>query len=100
MLGSLLPSTRNHSHNGTVHDRILQLPNNVYRVDDSMRGGSLFVRDCYEKLRDCVSDESELRRCFSIYGSPGIGKSSSLFHVMYRLAQEGSQWYDRHCYSV
>jgi hypothetical protein len=77
-----------YSHNGTVHDRILQVPNNVLWGDDSMRGGSLFVRDCYEKLWDCMSDENELRRCFSICSSSGI----VLVYVMYRLARKGSQW--------
>jgi hypothetical protein len=43
-----------YSHNGTVLDRILQLPNNIYWVDDSTYGSSLFVRDCYEKLWDFV----------------------------------------------
>jgi hypothetical protein len=78
-----------YSHKGTVHDRILQLPKNVYWVDDPSRGGSLFIRNCYEKLWDCVSDENHLIHRFSICGSPGIGKSWFLFYVMYRLAQEG-----------
>jgi hypothetical protein len=41
-----------------INDRILQLPNSVYRVDESMRGGSLFARDRYEKLWDCVSNDT------------------------------------------
>jgi hypothetical protein len=72
-----------------MNDRIVQLPNDVYWVDDPKRGGSLFARDCYEKLWDCVSDENQRIRCFSICGNPGIEKSWFLFYVMYRLAQEG-----------
>jgi hypothetical protein len=72
-----------------INDRILRLPNNVHWVDTSIRGGSLFVRDCYKKLWDRVSDENQVTRRFSICGNPGIGKSWFLFYAMYRLGQEG-----------
>jgi hypothetical protein len=70
----------------TINDRILQLPNNVHWVDDPKRGSALFVRDCYKKLWDFVSDENQPTVCFSICGNPGIGKSWFLYYVMLRLA--------------
>jgi hypothetical protein len=71
-----------------VRNNILQLHGDVNWLDASGRGSSLFVRDCYEKLWEIVSAESQTRRRFTICCNPGIGKSWFLFYVMYRLGIE------------
>ena len=68
----------------------LELPNNVYFLDESgfpniLCGSKLFIRECFEPLYQEIKSSHDKQRPPIISGTPGIGKTSFRNYVIYRL---------------
>eukprot|EP00953_Heterococcus_sp_UTEX-ZZ885_P008874 5265-Heterococcus_DN1.PRE.26 len=69
-------------------DGFLKLPAGTSFLGIEALGGSLYVRDCYKGLADCLNDKTsgDIRRVI-ITGTPGIGKSCYALYWLYLLCQ-------------
>ena len=81
-----LSEARQDDDQGTV----LTLPDGVFWLGDRQFGNKLFVRPCYPILFDLIKADWLHEKTTLLLGSPGIGKSSFLCYVCWRLSNECS----------